>query len=225
MQAATNRPTEHGHLQSCGCGRFDNTGRRTDVPPPGAPEAGVYRSGLRRLRRAEAITRRTVACGSRTCRAIAAGPRPAPKAARISRSCPSVTVVVGSGAPDFDPAGVAGPDFCERRAPAAAGFCPASRPRRRSSAATAFARRSSCSSSSRRSDRPRPLGRARLGALAGRSAPGAQDPASGARRRSPLSPRSRVITRRTVRVMDPVRWNLSRLPIRPQGLHRSGGGR
>ena len=156
---------------------FRQCGRRIDKPTAArGTDAGVYRSGLRQLGRVEAITRRTVACGSRTCRVIAAGPRPASEAARISRSCPSVTVVAVSGAPDFGPTGILGPDFCDRRAPAAGGLCPASRPRRRSSAATAFARRSSCPSSSRRSDRPRSLGRARLGALAGRSAPGARGP-------------------------------------------------
>ena len=45
VQADTDRPTEHGHLRGCGCGRFDNTGRRMDLPPPGG--TGSRRLSLR----------------------------------------------------------------------------------------------------------------------------------------------------------------------------------
>jgi len=176
VQAEADRPTEHGYLR----GEVVSMHRTRDGPTaPRGPDANVYRSGLWRLRRAEAMARRTVVCGSWTCRALAAGPRPASEAARISRSCPSVTAAAQSGASDFDPADVVGPGFCARRAPAAGAFCPASRPRRRSSAATAFSRRSNCSSPSRRSERPRSVDRARFGAFAGRSA-GMRDLASGA---------------------------------------------
>ena len=91
----------------------------------------IYRSVLRRSCFASVITCCTAVRETRNSFAIAAGPKPASKAARINRSCPAVTVAALSG---FARAAFSGARFGDR--PASFGASGALRPRRRSSSAT-----------------------------------------------------------------------------------------
>ena len=153
--------------------------------------SGRHRPDPRRVPRAEAMTPWTAARERRNSRAMAAGLNPASWAARISRTCPAVTPAAPADAPVFARADFAGPGLPGRDPLSESSGM--SRPRRRASSVTAFVSRSSCSSSSRRSDFPRSAGRARRGALAGRPMSGARDAASVVSARDPPILSRRVI--------------------------------
>ena len=122
----------------------------------------IYRSVLRRSRSVAVITCCTVDRESRNSRVIATGSGPAWKAARIGRSCPGVTGAALFAALDSADAGFGGSGL-STRCPGSGEWLGRSSPRLRASSTTALSSRSSCTSSSRRNERSKSVGRARPG--------------------------------------------------------------
>ena len=176
----------------------------------------TYRPDPRRVPRAEAMTPWTAARERRNSRAIAAGLNPASWAARINRSCPGVTPAAPADAPAFARVDFAGPGLPGRGPLSESSGI--SRPRRRASSVTAFVSRSSCSSSSRRSDFPRSAGRARHGTFAGRPMSRARDAAPVVSARDPPIP---VVSRRVI-VPDRSRFPCIRSPRARKAFTVSG---